>query len=60
MSEPTAGQMLAQAFNCTVWVERDGKTTRGTEPQWHKEKWPMHTAEEMGTKWEAPKRKGKK
>ncbi len=60
MSEPTAGQMLVQAFNCAVWVERDGKTTRGTEPQWHREKWPMHTAEDMGAKWEAPKRKGKK
>ncbi len=60
MSEPTAGQMLVQAFNCTVWVERDGKTTRGTEPQWHREKWPMHTAADIGPKWEAPKRKGKK
>jgi hypothetical protein len=47
VSEPTAGQMVAKAFGCSVWVSRDGKTTRGVEPQWHREKWPHITAEEM-------------
>lgn len=41
-----------------VWVERDGKTTVGKRPEWLD--WPMHTAADIGPKWEAPKRRGKK
>jgi hypothetical protein len=58
MTEPTPGQLIAQTFNCTVWIERDGKTTRGERPAWLD--WPMHTAAEIGPKWEAPKQKGRK
>lgn len=51
---------IKQAFGpLQVWVQRDGKTA-GTEPQWHREKWPSHTAEEMGPKWEVPSGKQKR
>ena len=40
------------------WVERNGVTTRGVRPAWLD--WPMHTAAEMGEKWEAPSGKQKR
>ncbi len=59
MSEPKASDQLIAKFAVQqIWVERDGKTTRGVRPEWLD--WPSHTVAEIGPKWVAPKQKGRK
>ncbi len=59
MAEPKPFDVMRELFKGKQWTSRNGKA-EGDEPRWHREKWPMHTAAEIGPKWEAPKRKGKK
>ena len=47
-------ELIARFAISQIWVERDGKTTRGKRPEWLD--WPMHTAAEIGPKWEVKKR----
>ena len=44
MSKPF--DVMREKFSGHQWTQRNGKTT-GVEPQWHREKWPMHTAADI-------------
>jgi hypothetical protein len=58
MSEPKLSDLLIAKFHVKpsdIWVERDGKTVRGTRPKWLD--YPMYTADQIGPKWEVPRKR---
>jgi hypothetical protein len=59
MTAPRESDLIRATFDVVdVWVERDGKTTRGKRPAWLD--WPMHTAAEMAQgEWNPKRGKGK-